>query len=333
MAPAPRRVAHLIGRSAGGIRRHVRYLAQHPPDGYETLGVWGPAHLEDYFDDVPFYRAAPLDRIRGPKRAQVIHAHGLTAGGVALQPMHEPVVITVHTDITTQGRTAHSRALRALAQRIAAGADAVIAVSDVVARAFPGARVIAPPTEKLPPPTRTSYDTREALGTPQDRPVVIAVARLHPDKGLDLFIDALRGTDAEGWICGDGPLRADLEARAEGTNVRLLGQRDDVANLLAAADVFALPSVGEAYGIAVQEALSSGLPVVTSDAGAMPELIGDAGIVVGAGDRTAFVDAVHRAIANEALRADLVQRARARTFEDPMALVAKIGAVYDEVDA
>jgi glycosyltransferase involved in cell wall biosynthesis len=333
MAAAPRRVAHLIGRSAGGIRRHVRYLAKHPPSGYETLGVWGPPELEDYFDDVPFYRATPLDRVRGPKRAHVIHAHGLTAGGVVLQPMHEPVVITVHTDITTQGRTAHSRALRVLAHRIAARADAVIAVSDVVARAFRGARVITPPTEPLPPPTRTSYDTREALGTPQDRVVVIAVARLHRDKGLDLFIDALRETAAEGWICGDGPLRAELASRAAGTNVRLLGQRDDIANLLAAADVFALPSVGEAYGIAVQEALSSGLPVVTSDAGAMPELVGDAGIVVAAGDRTAFVDAVHETIANEALRTDLVRRARARHFDDPAGLVAQIGAVYDEIDA
>ncbi len=311
----------------------MRYLAEHPPAGYETLGVWGPSELEDYFDNVPFYRATPLDRIRGPKRAHVIHAHGLTAGGVALQPMHEPVVITVHTDITTQGRTAHSRALRSLAKRIARGANAIIAVSDVVARDFPGARVIAPPTEPLAPPTHTSYDTREALGTTQDRTVVIAVARLHPDKGLDLFIDALRDTDAEGWICGDGPLRADLEARARGTNVRLLGQRGDIADLLAAADVFALPSVGEAYGIAVQEALSSGLPVVTSDAGAMPGLIEDAGIVVAAGDRPAFIDAVRRLVSDDALRREFVQRARARRFDDPLELVAKIGKVYDEVDA
>jgi glycosyltransferase involved in cell wall biosynthesis len=332
MAPAPRRVAHLLGRSAGGIRRHVRYLAAHPPAGYETLGVWGPSELEDYFDDVPFYRTTPLDRVRGPKRAQVIHAHGLNAGGVALQPMHEPVVLTVHTDITTQGRTAGSRALRFAARRIAARADAVIAVSDLVAKDFPGAHVIAPATEPLPPPSRTRAEVRNALGAPDDRTVVVAVARLHADKGLDLFVDALRDLDADGWIAGDGPLRPELEAKTRGTSVRLLGPRDDVADLLAAADVFALPSVGEAYGIAVQEALSAGLPVVTSDAGAMPQLVGDAGIVVSAGDRAAFVDAVHRVVSDEALRAGLASRARARRFPDPLELVAAIGRVYDEVD-
>lgn len=331
MAPAPKRVAHLVARTAGGIRRHVRYLAMHPPDGYETLGVWGPSELEDYFDAVPFFRATALDRVRGPKRADVIHAHGLSAGGVVLQPMHEPVVLSVHTDIATQGRTAQSRLLRAVAQRIAKRADAVIAVSDVVARAFPGARVIAPAIDPLAAPRRNRDEVRRELGTPSERVVVVAVARLHPDKGLDLFIDALAGLDAEGWICGDGPLRTELAGRTRGTNVRLLGQRDDIAELLAAADVFALPSVGEAYGIAVQEALSAGLPVVTSDAGAMPELVGEGGIVVGAGDRDAFTLALRRVVQDEDVRTNLSWRARARRFADPAELVAKIGAVYDSV--
>jgi len=333
MAAAARRVAHLLTRSAGGIRRHVHYLALHPPAGYETLGVWGPSELEDYFDDVPFYRATPLDRVRGPKRAHVIHAHGLSAGGVALQPMHEPVVLTVHTDITTQGRTARSRVMRTIARRIAGRADAVIAVSDVVARAFPGARVIAPPVEPLPLPRRTRDDLRRELGTAPDRLVVVAVARLHPDKALDVFIDAMRGLDAEGWICGDGPLRADLEMRARGTNVRLLGQRDDIADVLGAADVFALPSAGEAYGIAVQEALGSGLPVVSSDAGVMRELVNDAGIVVGVGDRAGFADALARIVSDEALRAELAFRASTRAFPNSADLVARIGEVYDDVDA
>jgi len=331
MASSPRRVAHLIGRSAGGMRRHVRYLAANPPFGYETLGVWGPAELEGYFDTLPFFRATPLDRVWGPRRAHVIHAHGLSAGGVVLQPMHEPVVLTLHTDVTTQGRTARSSLLRSVARLIAARADAVIAVSDQVARAFRQAHVIAPATEPLRAAAEPRDAVRRTLGTQAERVVVISVARLHPDKALDLFIDALAGVDAEGWIVGDGPLRAELETRVRGTNVRLLGYRSDVADLLAAADVFALPSVGEAYGIAVQEALSAGLPVVTSDAGAMPELIGEGGIVVPAGDRDAFVDALRRVVDDEDLRTNLGWRARARRFTDPSELVARIGAVYDSV--
>jgi glycosyltransferase involved in cell wall biosynthesis len=147
-----------------------------------------------------------------------------------------------------------------------------------------------------------------------------------------MLVDALRDTGAEGWLCGDGPLRAELEAKTRGTNVRILGYRSDVADVLAAADVFALPSVGEAYGIAVQEALTAGLPVVTSDAGAMPELVGDAGLVVRAGDRQAFIEATRRIVEDETLRTNLASRARTRMFEDPAALVAKIGAVYGSVE-
>ncbi len=332
MASSGTRLAHLIGPSAGGIRRHVRYLATHPPLGFATFGIWGPPDLEDYFDTVPFYRATAFDRIRPPKRAQIVHAHGLGPGLIALSPLRTtPVVVTVHTDIKTQGRTASSGRLRRVARYIASRADAVIAVSDDVAKAFPNAHVIAPAVDPLPPPRRTRDDVRRELGTPEDRTVVACVARLHPDKGLDAFVDALRPLDAEGWICGDGPLRTELEERTRGTNVRLLGQRDDVADVLAAADVFALPSVGEAYGIAVLEALQSGLPVVTSDAGAMPSLVQDAGIVIAAGDRVAFADAVRRLVTDDLVRMDLTLRARKRTFESPDELVARIGAVYDSV--
>lgn len=325
-----KRVAHVLGRSGGGIRRHVGYVATQPPPGFETSGVWGPADLEPYFAGVPFHPVGSPIAMRAPE-ADVVHVHGLSPAILALRRRRPPVVLTVHTDIETQGRTAGSRVLRTLARVLASRADAVIAVSDRVAQAFPGVHVIAPASEPLPEPSKSRDEMRASLGTSPDRIVVVTVARLHPDKGLDTLVRAVSSTDAEGWICGDGPLRASLETLTSGTSVRLLGYRDDVANVLGAADVFALPSAGEAYGIAVREALEAGLPVVATDAGAMRDIIGDAGIVAGASGPDAFGQALARVVGDATLRAELTERARRRSLPSQQGLVAKIGRVYEEV--
>ncbi len=315
------------------MRRHVRYLAEHPPPGYATLGVWGPEDLRDYFGSVPFHDVGRLALFRPPAAASVIHAHGFEAGLVALRPRRAPVVITAHIDLVSQGRTARSAILRGLARLSARRSDALIAVSEPAARHFAGAVVIPPAVEALPPARKSRSEVRAELGTPQDRVVVVSVARLHTDKGLDLFIEAVSRTDAEGWICGDGPLRAELERRAAGTSVRLLGHREDISDVLGAADVFALPSVGEAYGIAVVEAIGAGLPVVVSSAGAMSEIAGDAGLVVAPGDRGAFGEAVQLLASDAALRERLSASARSAQHPDPEALVRRVGSVYDEVTA
>ena len=100
--------------------------------------------------------------------------------------------------------------------------------------------------------------------------------------------------------------------------MRLLGYREDIADVFAAADVFALPSLGEAYGIAVAEALQAGLPVIATDAGAMREIVEEAVRDI-AGD-------AHR-------RNELATRARSASLPDPRELVARIGEVYRSVSA
>src|SRR5205807_6833425 len=127
-----------------------------------------------------------------------------------------------------------------------------------------------------------------------------------------------------GWICGDGPQRERLEAVARGTSVRLLGYRDDVADVLGAADVFALPSVGEAYGIAVAEALQAGLPVIATGTGAIREIVGEAGVIVGAADDVAFGEAVRDVVTDAHRRRELALRARQASIPDPRGLVARI---------
>jgi glycosyltransferase involved in cell wall biosynthesis len=312
-----------LGASGGGIRRHVRYLAEHPPDGFETSHVAGPAELRVYFSGFDYRTSLGA--------ADIVHVHGLTAAGRVLGRRARPVVVTVHTDIRTQGRTARRPSMQVLARLLVRRADAVISVSQRVAASFPGSQVIAPAFEPLPPPSVSRDEVRADIGTPSDRVVVVTAARLHRDKGLDMFVRAVDGAGADGWICGDGPEREHIESLARGTGVRLLGHRDDIADVFGAADVFALPSVGEAYGIAVAEALQAGLPVIATDAGAMREIAGEAGIVVDAGDEGAFAEAVRKVVHDPALRDDLVHRARSAAPPDPPALVERIGDVYRSV--
>lgn len=318
-----KRVAHVLAESQGGIRRHVRYLAQHAPQGYETAAVCGPADLGEYFSGTPFSTSIP--------EADVIHAHGFAAGVRVWRGRHRPFVLSVHTDLDTQGRTATSKIFNRVARFVARRADAVIAVSSYAAQRFPQARVIFPASEQLPPPSRSREDVRRALNTADDRVVVVCTARLHPDKAIPLLVSAIERTDAEAWVAGDGPQREYLEELTHGTNVRLLGYRDDVHDLYGAADIFALPSVGEAYGIAVAEAIAAGLPVVGTKTGAMEEIVGNAGVLVEPGRSGEFAVALNDLVIDPNLRAGLAAKARARNLPDPDELVAQVGRVYDEV--
>lgn len=340
-ATAPRRVLHVLGSSAGGIRSHVRYLASHPPPGFLTAGVLGPPHLADFFGE-NFRGSLGVISGRVPE-ADILHAHGLTAGtravlSLALRGSRPALVITVHTSKqqTLRGQTPGSRlpfvqaGLWQGALALAARADALVAVSGEVGQQV-GAGHVVPPATELPAPDSANRDqTRLAMGTGTGRVVVLAACRLHEDKNLGVFIDAVRGSGAEGWIAGDGPERNRLEEMARGSGVRLLGQRDDIPSLLGAADIFALPARAESYGLAVLEAVSAGLPVVATRTGQIAELVGDAGLLVEPGDAAEFIRALRRLIADPHLRHRLASRATLRALPSPGQLVALLGGVYEE---
>lgn len=112
---------------------------------------------------------------------------------------------------------------------------------------------------------------RASLQTPEDAPVVLALARLHWKKGIDTLLDALPGLDGVyAWIAGSGPLEQDLRAQATRLGldhrVRFLGWRNDRADLLAACDVVAFPSRYEPFGTVTVEAWAAGKPLVVADA-------------------------------------------------------------------
>jgi glycosyltransferase involved in cell wall biosynthesis len=196
--------------------------------------------------------------------------------------------------------------------------------------------VAAPP---LPAPTRTAPDVRRELDA-VGRPLVLSVGRLHPQKGYDVLVSA-----AARWrmldpapavaIAGTGPSYRDLAGRilTARAPVTLLGHRDDVADLLAAADLAVVSSVWEARQLFAQEALSAGVPLVATNVGGLPGLVGDGARLVPPGDVDALDAAVRELLGDPELRSRLAATGRARAAGWPTEsdTVAQVGSVYAEL--
>lgn len=160
-----------------------------------------------------------------------------------------------------------------------------------------------------PSPTVRSA-TRRELGLAGDCRMLLAVGRLNWSKDYPNLFDALlqlpAGPDYRVFIVGDGPLRAQLRdavaSRGLDGRISFLGIRKDVPALMAACDVFVLPSVWESFGLVVAEAMACARVVVATDSGGVREVLGDAGLLVPASDPAAL--AVALAVAMSMLEAD-----------------------------
>lgn len=179
---------------------------------------------------------------------------------------------------------------------------------------------------------------RTALELPVGAPVAVTVGRLVKMKGHGILLDAWRRVvsklpHARLLIIGDGPDRAVLEARRE-PGVMLVGERADVAQLLALADVYVHPSISEAMSLAVLEAMASGRSIVATDVGGAREaVLGGVGAVVPANDVAALADAVLVRLEDlqVAEREGARARAVAETLFDGDRATARISALALEV--
>jgi glycosyltransferase involved in cell wall biosynthesis len=154
---------------------------------------------------------------------------------------------------------------------------------------------------------------------------VLYAGRFVPEKGLDLLIDALRllGPTAQLRLVGQGPSTAALKAQAQAAGVAEQVRfsppvsPDRMPANMAQADVLVLPSRStpvwqEQFGRVLIEAMACKVPVVGSDSGAIPEVIGDAGLVFPEGNASALADRLRQLMATPALRAELAERGYAR---------------------
>jgi glycosyltransferase involved in cell wall biosynthesis len=162
----------------------------------------------------------------------------------------------------------------------------------------------------------------------REKPLLVSVGRLKAPKDFATLVRALARLPSESFealIVGEGPERPRLEEEIEelrlGEVVRLAGERRDVPEVLAGADVFVLSSCSEGMPMSVLEAMAAGLPVVASRVGGVPELVvdGETGLLVATGSPEELAAALERLIAEPQLRQRLgaAGRARARQEFDP----------------
>jgi glycosyltransferase involved in cell wall biosynthesis len=183
---------------------------------------------------------------------------------------------------------------------------------------------------------------RAALGVPEDRVAVVIVSRLVRHKGHPELLAAMAAVpEAELWVVGDrlpSDHGEDLEpifaASGLGSRLRRLGYREDTAAVLAAADIFALPSHFEGLPMSVIEAMLTGLPVVaTAIRGPREQVVdGETGFLVPPRTVEPLAVALRRLVADRALRAAMgaagLARARARFDEARI-----IGRTFDLIEA
>ena len=163
----------------------------------------------------------------------------------------------------------------------------------------------------------------------------LVVARLAPEKGVDIAIEACRIAGMPLVIAGDGPERERLvaAARADGADVTFAGRVDDreLERLRREAIVAIVPSrSGETFGLAAAEAMASGVPVAGSRVGALPELIPEEWLAP-PGDPRALAEAIRR-LRGEAGQAGALAIERVRRVTDPEVVSERLAQVYAAVD-
>ncbi len=251
----------------------------------------------------------------------VVHTHLTYAnilGVLAARLARRPVIASLHNVRPSH----HGRLALALEGLVLPGADKVIAVGQQVAAAYrsqqPGLAIgVVPNAVSRSPslsPTARQALRAELVGS-ATRPLLIAVGRLTTQKGYPDLIAAMTQVvcaipDAALLIVGTGEMRAELEAAIRGhdldEHVFMLGLREDVPALLAAADLFVSASHWEGLPVALLEAMAAGLPVVATIVGDVSSVVSDeTGRLVSPRKPEKLAGAIIELLGNHKLRAKL----------------------------
>ena len=297
---------HKIAGIGGSERHLLTLLPALAVRGIDVRFVGLDADGADPFYEqlaVPFVRlSSPLRLRRALRASDVVHTHLVHADVFgALAAGRVPLVSTKHND--DRFRLGPYRVVeRAITRR----ARRLIAITESLKR-FCVDRV-GLPAEKievirygLDEPPRP-WGENPPLELP-DGPLVAAVSRLVPQKGIDVAVRAMAGWDSGTLVVlGKGPEQGNLTSLAQELGVRLVlpGHVPDVAAVLRRADVFVHPARWEGFGLAVLEAMLCGLPVVATRVSAIPEIVvgGETGVLVPPDDPDALRDALQRVLAD-----------------------------------
>ena len=334
------RVLELSAQAAGGVRAHIRQVSQLlAKDGHQVLlagpsnvisptpGAVGGACLRTYQIDIGARPSgADLKALRQLKQlaatVEVIHAHGLRAGALAvlaakrLPAAKRPrVVVTLHN--LPVGSAPTRLVGKALHLVVVKGADYVLTVSPDLLEKAKQLGLKAGEIAVVPAPARSLSDCTGTASSETDfgttasldpasgpgagsgpgigsgsgvdagsgcasssaasskaAPCLLTIARLAPQKGLDLLLEAATlikqcGIDFTWLVAGDGPLKAQLNQQiaTAALPVKLLGRREDIGALLSQADVVVQTSYWEGQPLTLREAMQAGRAIVATDVG------------------------------------------------------------------
>lgn len=197
-----------------------------------------------------------------------------------------------------------------------------VAVADEVARSFhrlygfPPAATIANGIDLSRFGTTDRNEWRRREDFSPDHVLIVSAARLEPQKNPALLAGAFRRLPQHCHLllAGEGSLRGQLTGL---DRVHLAGSRSDLPDMLQSCDIFALASDWEGHPIALMEAMAAGLPIVATSVGGVPEILGDAGMLVPRGDEDALASALLRLAgdADERQRLGRAARERAGQFD------------------
>jgi glycosyltransferase involved in cell wall biosynthesis len=298
-----------------------------------------------------------LVRLIRRKNVSVIHTNHLLdrnlavlAGGLTRTPVVTTFHDTAGREQKLQSRSRANLALDSFLYR--RRLSAIIAVSQAAADTAVEAYGLTPENIRV---IYSGVDTRdhdsdrgverdpllrESLSLTGAFPVLLNVARLHPMKGQRYLIPMMTKLrepwpDARLLIAGQGELRGELQTLIDAMNLQdhimLLGRRSDVPDLMRAADVFVFPSLSEGLGMAVIEAMASGLPVVAADAGPLREVVihRQTGVLVTPRDPNALAEGVaHILEGDHVANYGLASKARVQSTFNSMTTASEMKSVY-----
>lgn len=298
--------------------------------------------------------AAQVVKLARRAEADVIHSQLCVANvgsRLAAHAVRRPHITTV---VTTPGPLMEDSRARALADAGTSRLSRIlVAVSPSVADEYSRYARVSPRRFRVVPnapaaerPAQFEREAMRARLAPNATHIVATVARLQVEKGIDELIEATallapRAPGVHVVVAGGGPeearLRAVVADRELGDHITLLGHTPDVSSVLAASDVFCLPSRNEGLPVSLLEAMMFGLPSVATSVGGIPGLVtdGESGLLVPARHPAALAAALERLVTDEEL-ARRIGAAAASVVDaqySPAAVARSYRALYEEVAA
>lgn len=330
------RIVHLYDGPAGDARLEVRpgdrELAGRPEHPAERLPGWHPGLLRRL--------TVAIDAF-APDVVQVNGSRTVKYGSLARRLRRRAAWALVYRSIGTPSDWLRGRLHRSLYRRLVISAiDGAVAVSDATRRSLEHEYGLDVPVAVIPRgvdlerfvPDVPREEMRRRTATPPERPVMLYVGSLTPEKRADRLVRVAaravrtwRPEDgepaAELWVVGDGPLRSEVNAAAReappALRVQVLGSRSDVASWMGAADLLLLTSDTEGSPGVLLEAGAAGLPAAALAVGGVAELVvdGETGILAPPGDEESLATGVAALLGDPERRRSLGEAARRRVQE------------------